>query len=67
MSNPQHTVEIETVKRVRDADGAICLECSQVFDIASSQYWPRRTAQLLHKSGTGHKTELFRIKYTGVK
>lgn len=54
-------VEVVRVSRVRDADGALCLECGVRFDATTSPYWPWRKSQLLHEQETGHRTALYAL------
>lgn len=54
------TPNAEYVSRVKDADGALCLDCGQRFDITTSPYWPWRNSQHMHERGTGHKTKMYR-------
>ena len=55
-------ITIERCKRVRDAHGAICRDCGQVFELANCQFWHWRKSQAMHESGTGHRMDLFRIE-----
>ena len=53
-------LEVYTVDRVEDADGALCLECSWQADLSSTSVpwsWPRE--RLHHEQVTGHGTQLF--------
>ena len=50
----------EPVKRVRDADGAMCTECEWVRDRVSPAPWGWRKSQALHEQGTGHRVVMFR-------
>ena len=48
------------VRTVKQAIGARCLDCGQVFTESFPWHW--RKSQALHEKGTGHKMELFTIK-----
>jgi len=54
-------MQVIAVRRVRDADGATCLNCGTVFTIYTNQTvpWSWRKSQLMHEKGSGHKTQLF--------
>lgn len=52
---------IERVTRQRDAQGGVCHECEQVFNITTSPYWHWSKSAGMHQGGTGHKVELYRI------
>lgn len=45
---------------MKQAIGARCLDCGQVFTESFPWHW--RKSQALHEKGTGHKMELFTIK-----
>lgn len=47
--------------RTSEAHGAHCATCNQVFNISTSPYWHWSKSVAMHKSGTGHKVELYRI------
>ncbi len=58
---------IENVKRVRDADGALCRDCDAYFDDATNYSlpaaWTWRHSQWMHEGGhhpNGHRMNLFR-------
>lgn len=55
-------MEITRAARVKDAHGAYCATCHQVFDLASCQYWHWSKSAAMHRSGTGHTVEMFRFE-----
>jgi hypothetical protein len=50
------------VKRVREACGAYCTHCGEVFD-ELQPFWHWRKSQYMHERGTGHKMVMFKIEY----
>lgn len=55
---------VRRVKLVRDADGAHCLDCDQVYDVETHMSLPRqwtwRKSQWMHETGTlGHRMVMF--------
>jgi hypothetical protein len=53
------------VTRVREADGASCPTCGQVFGVAWREGmvpWTWRQSQAMHERGTGHKMQLFKLE-----
>ena len=52
---------LERVKRQRDAHGARCLECESIFMVDTSPYWHWSKSAAMHRGGTGHRVELFRL------
>jgi hypothetical protein len=50
-----------TVRRVKDAHGANCLECSGEWNISTNANlpWSWRQSQAMHERGTGHKTRMY--------
>ncbi len=57
---------IENVKRVRDADGALCRDCETYFDDLTNQTvpWRWRNSQWAHEGSgrgpNGHRMDMFR-------
>ena len=61
---PAYVIDLERVeptKRVSDADGAFCQDCGTVFDVSGAP-WHWRKSQAMHERGTGHTTQMFRLK-----
>lgn len=54
-------VELIRTRKVAEAHGAICRDCSATFEVATNQYWGWRKSQAMHESGTGHRMDMFRI------
>lgn len=56
-------VSAYNVKRVRDADGAHCLDCGVVFGVYwwEPVPWSWRKRQYMHEQGTGHTMQLFKV------
>lgn len=54
-------VPLIQVDRVRDAAGALCLDCAQRFDPTTNPYWHWRKSQVMHERGTRHLTRMFKI------
>lgn len=52
---------IEKVRRQSDAQGAHCDQCQQVFNITTSPYWHWSKSAAMHRDGTGHKIDMYRI------
>lgn len=52
---------VEKVKTQRDAHGAMCQDCDAVFNISTEPYWHWSKSVWMHKGGTGHKVDLYRI------
>ena len=55
-------VELIRTRKVSEAHGAVCRDCSAVFEVANSQYWSWRKSQGMHEAGTGHRMDMFRIE-----
>lgn len=58
-------IELVRVRKVSEAHGATCRDCSAVFELANHQYWSWRKGQLMHEGGTGHRTDMSRIATRG--
>lgn len=55
-------IEVQEVKLVRDAHGAICTDCGCSFGTwDNNQYWGWRKSQAMHERGCGHKMKLVQI------
>lgn len=54
-------LQASIVRRVKDADGAKCRDCSAVYTDVTEQTvpWTWRQSQRMHESGTGHRMDLF--------
>lgn len=50
------------ITRQRDAHGAYCGQCDQAFNITTSPYWHWSKSAAMHRDGTGHKVELYRME-----
>lgn len=50
-----------TARTVKEAHGAYCTTCDQVFNISTSPYWSWIKSVAMHRGGTGHTVELYRI------
>lgn len=50
---------VPIVKRVKDADGAVCRECDAIFTVCDSAPWGWRKSQYLHEDGTKHTMDMF--------
>lgn len=58
-------VAVYPVRRVRDADGASCLDCGYVVGVAWREGmvpWSWRQSQAMHERGTGHRMQLFSME-----
>lgn len=53
-------METTTATTQRDAHGAYCATCDQVFDVSTSPYWHWSKSMAMHRSGTGHKVTMYR-------
>lgn len=54
-------METTTVRTVKEAHGAICTECSMVFNITTCPYWHWTKSVWMHRTGCGHKVSYYRI------
>lgn len=54
-------LELVKVDRVRDAIGALCPECPQLWTAADPVPWHWSNSRNMHRRGTGHKTILVAI------
>ena len=52
---------IERVTRQQDAQGAHCIDCDAVYNITTSPYWHWSKSMHMHRDGSGHKVEMYRI------
>ena len=52
---------VERVSRQRDAQGAACADCGAVYNISTSPYWHWSRSMHMHRSGTGHRVDMYRI------
>ena len=49
------------VKRVRDAIGALCVDCGAHWDHCDP-YWSWRKSQAMHERGTGHTCVMYTME-----
>lgn len=54
-------METTTARTVKEAHGAYCAICNQVFDISSCPFWHWSKSVWMHRSGTGHKVDMFKL------
>lgn len=50
-----------TARTIKEAHGAYCATCDHTFTVATCQYWHWSKSVWMHRNGTGHKVEMFRI------
>ena len=51
----------EKVERLADAQGAICRDCGMVFNITTSPFWHWSKSIAMHRNGSKHKVEYYRL------
>jgi hypothetical protein len=56
-----HQPTAEIVHRVMDAQGGHCATCDTTFNITTSPYWSWTKSVAMHRDGTGHKVDLYRL------
>lgn len=44
-----------------EAHGAYCATCDQTFNVSTSPFWSWTKSVAMHRNGTGHKVDLYRI------
>jgi hypothetical protein len=54
-------METTTARTVKEAHGAYCATCNQVFNISTEPYWHWTKSVWMHRSGTGHKVEMYKL------
>jgi len=54
-------MEITKVRTVKEAHGGLCETCQMAFNISTCPYWHWSKSVAMHRDGTGHKVELYRI------
>lgn len=47
-------------KTIREAHGAYCDTCDQVFNVSTCPFWHWSKSKAMHESGTGHKVDMFK-------
>ncbi len=51
----------EKTPRQSEAHGGHCATCDQYFNVSTSPYWAWIKSVAMHRAGTGHKVEFYRI------
>ncbi len=56
----QPAIHSEKVKRLKDAQFAVCRDCGQTHD-ALDPYWGVAQYRWMHERGTGHRVDYYRF------
>jgi hypothetical protein len=54
-------METTNARTVKEAHGAYCATCDQVFNVATCPYWHWSKSKAMHEYGTGHKVQMFKV------
>lgn len=65
ITNEKTTIKLIEVKRVKDAIGAYCLDCQQVFNDITPWHWTK--SKWLHENGTESQGKKHKVILVGIE